>query len=526
MEDQQKSIDRAIELHQAGRLPEALALYEEVFSQQGDWNATLLYLLGTAYYQTHKLPDAEKMLQRSVELDFQNPGAHSNLGLVLETLGRLNEALDSFDAALSIKPDFSGAFSNKGSTLRQMGRLDEALSSFEAAIKIRPDFVEAHYNRGLVLQDLDQLESAIESYDKAIELNPDYAEAYCNRGNALRALNCLDEALSSYNAALRLNPNYPEANWNKGYLLLLLGQFAEGWRLYEWRRRLNLFQNAFRPRGNPLLPDTKLEGDPTVFVYSEQGLGDTLQFCRYVNELAQKPVKVLFQVPKVLFPLMSALDPKVSMVPSEEGYPPFDYQTSVMSLPWVLGTTLDSVPQQSPYLSASDDSRTRWHQALGLKTRPRVGLVWSGGSDHINDRNRSIPLALFTTLLDPAFEWHAIQCEYREGDQALLDLHPEIIQHHEQLTHFDETAALLEAMDLVISVDTAVAHLAGALGKPLWLLLPFVPDFRWLTHREDSPWYPTAGLYRQKSPGGWASVLERVKKDLMDRFKDQVLGEA
>ena len=513
----QANINRAMEFHQAGKLPEAIALYEAAL-QQGDNNAHLLYLLGTAYYQMNRLPEAEQMLQRSIDLEFNNPGAHSNRGLALEGLGRLDEALVCFDAALSIKPDFSGALSNKGSTLRQLGRLSEALSSFDAATGIRPDYTEAHYNKGLILQDLDQLDAAVGSYDRAIEQNPQYVEAYCNRGNALRELGRFEEAMASYDSALRLNPNSSEASWNKAYLLLLLGRYAEGWRLYEWRRRLNLFQNAFRPQGNPLLPETTFENNPTLFIYSEQGLGDTLQFCRYVNELAKAPVHVKFQVPKVLRPLMSSLDPKVTLVTSDDSYPQFDYQTSVMSLPWVLGTSLESIPQASPYLSASDEVNASWRRVLGEKTKPRVALVRSGGSDHINDRKRSIPLDQFISILDPAFEWHSIQCEYRERDHEILESHPNIIQHQDQLTNFNETAALVEQMDLVISVDTCVAHLAGALGKPVWVLLPYVPDFRWLLEREDSPWYPTMTLYRQPRPMDWAFVLNRVSRDLSERF--------
>lgn len=514
-----KSINLALELHQDGRVSEALSLYELLLSE-GNPDSTLLYLLGTAYYQTHKLPEAEKMLLRAIELEPDNAGAYSNRGLALEGLGRLEEALECFDVAININPEFSGALSNRGSTLRQMARLDEALSSLDAAIVIRPDYAEAHYNKGLILQDLDRLLLAVESYDAAIRLNPNYAEAYCNRGNALRELNRLDEALSSYDISLNLNPNHAEANWNKSYLLLLLGKYEDGWRLYEWRRRLNLFQNAFRPQGNPLLPDTDLKKSETVFIYSEQGLGDTIQFCRFVKLLAENTeARIQFQVPKVLCSLMASLEPHVTLVTSDDDYPKFDYQTSVMSLPWLMQTSLESIPYNTTYLSASSETSEAWSRNLGVKTKPRVGIVWSGGTDHRNDGKRSLPLSMLSSILDPCLEWHAIQSEFRDSDRETLESLPNVKRHEHKLTTLDETAALIQQMDLVISVDTCVAHLAGALGKSVWVLLPFVPDFRWLINRDDSPWYSSARLYRQDATMQWEPVLGRIKDDLALHFE-------
>lgn len=514
-EDQQLLINQALEHHQSGRISDALALYETALNGS-ETNANLLYLLGTAYYQTQRFTDAEQMLQRSIDIDSGNAGAYSNRGLALDGLGRFEEALECFDMALQTKPDFSGALSNRGSTLKQIGRLDESLASFNAAITIRPDYAEAYYNRGLILSELDRCLLAVESYERAIKLNPSNPEPYSNRGNALRELSRFDAALSSYDSALQLNPNYPEANWNKSYLLLLLGEYMEGWRLYEWRRRLPLFQNAFRPQGNPLLPDTEINKDSTIFIYSEQGLGDTLQFCRYVKLLANKTgANIQFQIPKILRPLLSSLPPKVTLVTSDDGYPTFDFQTSVMSLPWILGTSLESIPKESHYLSASHRTTASWERRLGLKTKPRIGLVWSGALEHSNDRKRSIPLNQLVSIINPAFEWHAIQTEYRESDRDTLLSHPEIIQHADQLVDLDETAGLLEQMDLLISVDTCVAHLAGTLGKPVWILLPHVPDFRWLIDRDDSPWYPSARLYRQDRTKTWAPVLKRLCGDLL-----------
>ena len=328
----------------------------------------------------------------------------------------------------------------------------------------------------------------------------------------------LEPALLNYEQALRLNPNYAEANWSKSYVLLLLGRYNEGWPLYEWRRRINLFQNALRPQGNPLLPGTELKNHDKVFIYCEQGLGDTIQFCRYVKALAQKNANIFFQVPKVLRSLIQSLDPKISLVNAEDGIPEFDYQTSVMSLPWFFGTTLETIPHQSSYLSPSGQAMEQWAEAIGKKTKPRIGLVWAGAANHSNDLKRGIPLEQMVTILSPNYEWHSIQCEYREEDQKFMNDHPEIIQHQDEIKDFDDTAALVEHMDLIISRDTSVAHLAGALGKPVWILLPCVPDFRWLMDRQDSPWYPSAKLYRQVVPGEWRSVLERIKRDIEERL--------
>ena len=512
-EDRQGKIKEAMALHQEGKIREAIEIYEAVLPYE-ESNSQLLYLLGTAYYQIHRLNDAESFLKKSVELDPSQAGAHSNRGLTFEALGKLGEALECFDHALSINPKFSGAHSNRGGLLKQMGRLDEALLSYDAALEVNPKYAEAHYNKGLVFQDLDKLEAAVNAYDAALAINPGYAEALSNRGNALRGLNRLDEALSSYDAALRINPNFAEATWNKSYILLLQGRYLDGWRLYEWRRRLTLIQNAFRPQGNPLLPDTVITDNPIIFIYSEQGLGDAIQFCRYAKLLAKEEAQILLQVPKTLQGLMTSLDPNITFVNSEKGLPQFDYQTSLMSLPWIFQTTLETVPSEPSYLSAPEHARNAWSEKLGAKMKPRVGLVWAGGSDHTNDQRRSIPLEQLISILNPSFEWHSIQRDYRERDPEILKGHPEILQHQDLIQDFADTAALVEQMDLIISVDTSVAHLAGALGKPVWILLPYVPDFRWLMNREDSPWYPSARLYRQDERMSWDTVIDRVKQDL------------
>lgn len=478
----QEKINEAFLMHQAGRIQDAIVIYEKILPVQPA-NGHLLFLFGTACYQMGRLPEAAGVLERSIRLDCNNPFAYSSLGNALKDLKRLKEALVCFNLALIINPSFT----------------------------------EAHSNRGMVLQDMSCVVEALISFDRALTIDPNYADIYCNRGNALRELGRLEEALGSYDSALALNPTLPPAFWNKSTVLILLGDFEMGWRLYEWRWKD--YQRAyFRNYPKPLLPDTQVQNNARVFIYPEQGLGDTIQFCRYVKFMADRGCHVTFEVQAALRTLISSMDSRITLISSGEPIPAFDFQSPLLSLPWVFKTDLETVPAEGSYLSIPEEKRSEWVGRLGPKTKPRIGLVWSGSRIHKNDHNRSARLEAFLTLLRDDLEWYSLQKEYREPDLTVLDQHPQINQQQEFLKDFTDTGALVEQMDLVISVDTSVAHLAGALGRTVWILLPFIPDYRWLLGRNDTPWYPSATLYRQSENRSWDEVLERVRVNLNARF--------
>ncbi len=514
--------------------------------------------LGNALLAAGRTDEAIASFQRALALQPALAEAHSNLGNALRALGQLDEAVECYRQALALRPDFAEAHNNLGFALWELGRSDPALASIAAALRLRPDFPEALNNQGLVLEAQGQPEAALASLDRALALRPDYVEALNNRGNALKALGRLDEAVGSYRQALALRPGYAEAHnnlgqaleasgradlalpsferalalrpdlaqarWNKSIALLLTGDFAAGWPLYEARWA------ALGPRAGrrefpvPLwLGDAPLAGR-TLLLHHEQGLGDTLQMLRYVPLLAAQGVRVVLELPPPLARIAATVPGAALVITEGDALPPFDLHCPMLSLPLACGTTLGTVPREVPYLFVPHEAPAAWQDRLGPRTRPRVGLAWSGARGHRNDRQRSLPLAGLLPLLQSDADFVSLQTEYREADRALLGGLPNLRDCAPELGDFADTAGLIAQLDLVITVDTSVAHLAGALGRPVWLLLPYAPDYRWLLGREDSPWYPTMRLFRQPATGDWATVLDRVGGGLEARLRHVKLG--
>ena len=384
---------------------------------------------------------------------------------------------------------------------------------FDRALAVQPELAEAFNNRGTALAGLRRFADAVLSYDRALALQPGVAEVLVNRGNAFLQMLDLSAALWDFEQAIVFNPEYSTAFWCKAVLKILLGDYLEGWRLFEWRWRDEQKQQL-RVFSQPLWLGAECVAGKTVLVYPEQGLGDFIQFCRYVVLLVGAGARVVLEAPLALHALLESLPVEFCLLKVGDVVPVFDLQCPIMSLPLAFGTTLESIPAAVPYLAAEPGRQAFWQGRLGEKSALRVGLVWSGSAAHRNDFNRSIPLALFAPLLRLPFEFHAVQKEFRPEDAALLAELGNVHTHAACLGDFADTAALLSELDLVICVDTSVAHLAGAMGRPLWVLLPFLPDYRWLLGREDCPWYPTARLFRQPAFGDWASVVARVVEDL------------
>jgi tetratricopeptide (TPR) repeat protein len=428
-------------------------------------------------------------------------------------LKRFDDALASFDRATALRPDFAEAYSNRGVALKDMGRFEEAMASCDKAIALSPDHPEAHNNRGVVLVDMMQFENALVEYDTAIALKPTFAEAHSNRAVALRGVKRFAEAVASCDTAIALSPEYTEAHYNMGTLLLALGDLERGWQEYDWRRKSGSSHGDDRYPQPVWLGKEPIAGK-TLFVRWEQGLGDTLQFCRYARIVHALGAKVILSVQDPLLPLLKQLEPEVEIIGADEVPAAFDYHCALMSLPLALGTTLGTIPATPWYLRADETQRWRWAARLGPKTVPRIGLAWSGNKDYADDRNRSIDLAAFSRVLSDGAAWISLQKEIRETDVPLLRDPPGIAFHGDALADFADTAALVDLMDLVITVDTSIAHLAGAMGKSVWIMLPFNADWRWLIDRSDTPWYPSARLFRQPAPGDWRPVLGAVKDAL------------
>jgi tetratricopeptide (TPR) repeat protein len=513
-------------LQDLNRLDDALASFERAIALKPDY-AEAFYNRGVALHDLKRFDEALASYERAIALKPNFVEAFYNRGRVLQDLKRFDDALASYDRAITLKPDYAEAYNNRGNTLQKLKRLEDALASYESAIALKPDYPEAYYNCGDTLQDLNRPDDAMASYDRAITLKPDYAEAYNNRGDALVKLMRLDDALMSFDRAIALKPDDPSAHWNKSLCLLLVGRFEQGWRLYEWRKKL-AEPYAVRPFSRPLWLGEEDIAGKTLFLWWEQGLGDAIQFCRYAKVAEARGAKVFMSAQKPLRALFKQISPTINIIGEDEVPDNFDYHCPLLSLPLAFRTTLETIPASIPYLKPHEDKSRFWSEKLGEKNRPRVGLVWSGGFRPNQpaafwsfNRRRNIPLDKLAALKNPDIEFYSLQKgQPAESEIANLTRNnwegPDIIDFTSLLNDFSDTAALVENLDLVISVDTATAHLAGALGKPVWILISFNPDWRWLLDRTDSPWYPTAKLYRQNEAGDWDNVIHRVKTDLIN----------
>ena len=439
---------------------------------------------------------------------------YAQRGLALQQCGRLDAAVASYDQAIALDADCAEVYYNRGNALKALRRLDAAGSSYARAIACKPDFAAAYANRGNVLRELEQPDGALRDYAMAIRLRPDLPEVHYNRGIVLQEQNQLDAAIAHFDQAIALDPDFAAAYWDKSLALLLDGDLARGWELYEWRWRNKETGLTPRPIAQPLWDGRSSVHGKTILLHCEQGLGDTLQFARYARCVAALGARVILQVQAPLVALLSGLEGVAQLLVEEAPLPDFDLHCPLLSLPLAFKSRLDSIPRAPSYLRSDAAKAAHWAGRLAGKTRPLIGLAWRGSSTHRRDRRRSIGLAELLQALPRQLQYVSLHQEIRAEDRAALQASAHLLHYGEQLTDFADTAALCAQVDLVISVDTSVAHLGGALGKTTWVLLPYNPDWRWLLGRQDSPWYPSVRLYRQEAPGDWGPVLARVSAEL------------
>ena len=471
---------------------------------------------GLLLLQQGQFAHGAEFLQQSLAQNVRQPEVSYNLGYALQQLGRQEEALAAFSQAVAQMPDDLDAVMSRGHTLAILGRYEAAATDFAKATRLVPQSPDAWNNLGNALLELEREADAIVAYDKALALRPGFTQVLFNKGKALGALERYADAAVAYESALALNLNYEDAKWHLSWVKLVLGDFAQGWPLFEARWTVPGLGNQRRYPQLPQWLGSEPVAGKSLLLYAEQGLGDTLQFCRYVPILQSMGAKVSLAVQKPLVSLLSGQWPDVTVAESFADTSVFDLATPLMSLPLALKTTLENIPASVPYLRVEGAALT----AAGA--RPRVGLVWSGSTAHKNDKNRSMPLQALAPLLDLPVDWVCLQPELRESDSAWLAAHPEVMLSHPTLLDFAETARVIAGLDWVVTVDTAVAHLAGALGKEVWLLLPAGPDYRWLLERTDSPWYPTARLFRQSERGDWPGLVNRLCDAIRDRMQKTI----
>ncbi len=542
-----QSLDEALALQRQGRLREAAKIYTRVLKAAPD-HFDALNLLGTIEARLGRMGEAHRLFAAAVKINPRVAGAWANLGQALHALKRYDEALDCFDRALALSPADVGirnqhanallgagrtqqaidefrhvlarvpqhveARVNCGIAHASLGLFEEAVAEFDSALTLAPAHPVAHHSRGLVLYELGRYGAALEAQERVLASAPEHAGAWLHRGRALAALNRHDEAVASYGKARAIGRDDPDLNFSEALALLTLGDYRRGFEKYEarWRRSGMPVQKS---RPQPLWLGEYPLPRKTVLLHAEQGLGDTIQFARYVPLLAASGAKVVLEVQSELTALMARLDGDATIIARGQTPPPFDVHCPLGSLPLALRTEPHSVPAEIPYLSAKDADLAKWSARIGALARPRIAIAWSGNPVHYNDRNRSISFARLAPLLAVPARFLSIQRDVRSGDADELAAAKRVTHLGAELENFTDTAAIIALSDLVISADTAVAHLAGAMGRPLWVLVPFAPDWRWTLDGETSPWYPTARLFRQTALGDWDGVITRVAAELV-----------
>jgi tetratricopeptide (TPR) repeat protein len=498
------------------RFEEALASYDRAIALKPDF-ADAFNNRGALLRELKRLDEALINCDRAIALKPDFADAFNNRGLVLGEMRRSDESLASYDRAIALKPDHADALNNRGNTLKDLNRLDEALASYDKTVALKPDYAEAVNNRGVVFQELRRFNEALASYDNAIALKPDYAEAINNRGVALHKLKKFDEALASFDKAVALKADYADGYRNRAFCRLLLGRYKEGWADYEGRWEATDFPSE--------RPATKLrtwQGEDLsgrhLLVFAEQGLGDTVQFVRYLSLLAERQCKITFLAPAKLARLLRLSIQPVEIVSTLNDVRGIDFQVALMSLPHLFNTELSSIPNKVPYLRAEEELEAHWQSRIGTDGF-KIGIAWQGNPQGKIDEGRSIPLKEFVPL-SRLSGVRLISLQKHVGLDQLASL-PNDIEIESLGDAFDDgpdafidTAAVMNSLDLIITSDTAIAHLAGALSRPTWVALKHVPDWRWLLDCADSPWYPTLRLFRQPQRDDWSSVFVKIEREL------------
>ena len=543
-----KQFNRGNILKSQGKLTEAIAYFKNALVCQPDLIEAATNLAVTLH-QIGDLTEAATYYLRSLQIDPNSAQAHNNLGILRQAQGNIVEAVYCFQQAIALNPLYVKALNNLGALLQQQGELPSAIACFHQAlsatsncvpalinlgvameakcqpeeakryykhsIELEPDNPKSHYYLGTLCLGMHQLEQAIFHLEQAILFRPDYVEAWTNLGSALEGFGDIPRAISCYEQALNFDAKCAKAHFNLSLALLLSGDLPRGFAEYEWRWETDQAKKMqWLHFEQPIWDGSDLNGK-TILLRSEQGLGDAIQFVRYAPIVQQKGGKVIVSCYPELKRLFKAIPGIEQVAVRVEELPEFHLQAPLMSLPYILGTNLENIPANIPYLSPPSG----WNFSLESNQNLKIGIVWAGSSEHLKDFMRSTDLSYFLKLLDiPGVSFYSLQKELSAGDHTLLNQIP-VTDLSDNLNDFADTAAVISQLDLVISVDTAIAHLAGALGKPVWILLSFVPDWRWMLEREDSPWYPTARLFRQQKPGDWEEVFDRLKTALQERAR-------
>jgi hypothetical protein len=511
----QATLARALDYHRRGMLAEAQSAYQLLLAQDlGHFDA--LHMLGVLALQRKDPGTALDFIGKAIAIDAGHAAAYSNRGAAFRELGNFESALSDYDRALAIDSQDAEIHCSRGMLLEQMQRLEPALQSYDRAIALRADYWEAHFARANVLRRLDRPHEALLGYERALSYRRDAAELWHALGAAQLHLNQVDAAIISFDAAIARREGFAEAHWSRATALLLKGNLRDGFHHLEWRRQKprRVVSEAPKPSPAPEWRGDVPVAGKTLLLRAEQGLGDSIQFCRYATLLAERGARVIVEADRRLVTLLSSLAGVSGVIATGEPLPLHDLHIPMMSLPCAFHTTLDDIPAPVRYLSAPSAAAEYWRVRLEGAPGLRVGLAWSGSALNGNDRYRSISLAALIAQLPAEIRYVSLQSQPRREDVEVLRYAPHIWDFSDDLGDFATTAGLCECLDLVVSVDSSMAHLSAALGKPTWILMPYAPDWRWMLAREDSPWYPTVRLFRQPAPLDWRAALAALATEL------------
>ncbi len=503
-------------LKDQGKLAEAVACYEKAIGLKHDM-IEAHNNLGVAFHYQRKLDKSIDCYRKALNIKPHTPEVHNNMGNALKDMGKFEEAIACYEKTVKIKPDYAEAWFNMGNTCHDMNEPNNAASCFQKALEIKPDYAEAYFNMGNVYHELDRISEAINCYRKVLQLKPEYTDAYDNMGKAYQDMGKLEAALSCYENTLRIEPENADAHFDRSLVLLLNGNFKKGWQEYEWRFLRSEWKRTYPYHFNKPHWDGSSFSGKRLFIHSEQGLGDTIHFIRYLPMVKSLGGAVIFEAKKPLLNLFQdfpGIDELLEWSSVKKADTKFDFYLPLLSIPYIFGTTKQTIQAKVPYIYADPGAIEYWRDYMkepGFK----VGLVWAGSPTNNDDRNRSCELKNFFPLSQiPEVQLYGLQ---KGADAAQVNGLPEnmtVTNLGEKFKDFSDTAGVIENLDLVISVDTATAHLAGAMGKPIWTLLPFAPDWRWMLNRETTPWYPTMRLFRQPNRGNWEAVFQQVELEL------------
>ena len=499
-------------LEQRGRWPAAMVCFQTALASQPAHGPSLARL-AALYKRQGNLAMAEQLLLRAVAAEPKRAGAHFDLANVLQLERKWSEAINAYRAAIELVPDYFEAHNNLANALRENHELDDALACAQRAIELSPTSAAAVCNLGVVLEDMGRLVEAQARYEQAISLDPGLAAAHNNLGTVLKHQGHVEQAIEEYERALQIDPGYPQARCSRGMARLSQGQFEQGWADYEYRIGLPQFDT-------PSFPQPRWDGGPLdgrrLLIHSEQGLGDTIQFVRYLKQVHARAGQgsVIVAAPERLLPLL-AMSGCSGLVSKELPLPPFDVHVPLMSLPYLFETRLETIPREIPYLAVESARVDRWRGVVQRYPGFRLGIAWQGRPDFRGDSRRSIPLADFEPLARvPGVSVFSLQRGPGVEQSPATRGRFTVIEPSEPFDQpgeaFLDTAAAMQALDLVITSDTATAHLAGALGVDVWVALSFAPDWRWILEGDSCPWYPSMRLFRQTRLGQWSGVLERM----------------